>query len=191
MDLVGGQFNYLTVKSYSHSRRDRYWNCLCDCGNQCLATTNQLTSGNKKSCGCLRKKTTAQLFKKRKPSDPATKNDSSINKLYYRYKKDAKKRNYQFNLSRDEFKQLIVENCFYCGTKPNSILNEKDLRGQIKYNGIDRINNDNDYNLDNVVPCCKRCNAAKSNMTLKEFLDIIDNIQKNMLKLRNIQRIVN
>lgn len=29
------------------------WRCHCDCGNDCLAVSTQLTSGYKKSCGCL------------------------------------------------------------------------------------------------------------------------------------------
>lgn len=29
------------------------WRCRCDCGNECLAPVSQLTSGYKKSCGCL------------------------------------------------------------------------------------------------------------------------------------------
>lgn len=31
----------------------RKWKCICDCGNEVITDTFQLTSGNKKSCGCL------------------------------------------------------------------------------------------------------------------------------------------
>ena len=30
------------------------WNCVCDCGNECVKIGFQLTSGKTKSCGCLR-----------------------------------------------------------------------------------------------------------------------------------------
>ncbi len=33
------------------------WECRCDCGNITKATTAWLTTGNVKSCGCLRKET--------------------------------------------------------------------------------------------------------------------------------------
>lgn len=31
------------------------WKCVCDCGNECNVTTHDLTSGKKKSCGCLKR----------------------------------------------------------------------------------------------------------------------------------------
>ncbi len=31
------------------------WECVCDCGNKVLITTNTLKRNNTKSCGCLRK----------------------------------------------------------------------------------------------------------------------------------------
>lgn len=37
------------------------------------------------------------------------------------------------------------------------------------YNGIDRIDNQKGYSLDNVVACCRICNNAKSDMTVHEF----------------------
>lgn len=40
-----------TVDKYGKS----LWYCLCECGNTTHATSNHLTSGNKKSCGCLTK----------------------------------------------------------------------------------------------------------------------------------------
>ena len=29
------------------------WDCKCDCGNKCEATSSELKTGNRKSCGCL------------------------------------------------------------------------------------------------------------------------------------------
>ena len=40
-------------------RRDRrgnvYWRCRCECGNEIEATEYGLVSGNRKSCGCMKK----------------------------------------------------------------------------------------------------------------------------------------
>ena len=57
-DLVGMKFGRLTVLS----RAENYvsasgctkaqWNCVCDCGNQIVVPTCNLTRGNSKSCGC-------------------------------------------------------------------------------------------------------------------------------------------
>lgn len=57
LNLVGQKFNKLTVlKEVSKEQRLHglvTWLCQCDCGKTTLATTKDLRSGNKKSCGCL------------------------------------------------------------------------------------------------------------------------------------------
>ena len=47
-DLVGQKFGYLTVMERVPVKG---WRCHCDCGNECIIATGQLTSGNRKSCG--------------------------------------------------------------------------------------------------------------------------------------------
>ena len=57
VDLTGQKFNKLTVLHRGERNKANAvtWVCLCDCGTQTLATTNELRSGHKKSCGCLKK----------------------------------------------------------------------------------------------------------------------------------------
>lgn len=53
-DLTNKRFNKLLVTSFCESRKGRkYWNCLCSCGNKTVASTRDLRSSRKKSCGCL------------------------------------------------------------------------------------------------------------------------------------------
>lgn len=61
-DLVGQRFGRLQVvrlngiKEVKRSYRiNRYamWECVCSCGNSCIASTQNLKSGRTKSCGCL------------------------------------------------------------------------------------------------------------------------------------------
>lgn len=54
---IGYRVGKLTVEEATPQRRSGYtvWCCRCDCGNECLAPITQLTSGYKKSCGCLQK----------------------------------------------------------------------------------------------------------------------------------------
>ena len=47
------------------------------------------------------------------------------------------------------------------------------------YNGIDRIDNNKGYTIDNIVPCCHICNQAKSSFTLQEFQDWIEKVYQN------------
>lgn len=57
LDLTGQVFVRLTVRELvgldKYGRRT--WLCDCECGNQCLVSTNSLRSGLIMSCGCLRK----------------------------------------------------------------------------------------------------------------------------------------
>jgi len=54
-DLTGLKFRKLTVIRYwGKIKSKKYWECLCDCGNLCLADKGSLVSGHKKSCGCIR-----------------------------------------------------------------------------------------------------------------------------------------
>ena len=55
-------------------------------------------------------------------------------------------------LSKEEFYALVRQPCYYCGEK----LPEWGC-------GLDRKNNDKQYSIDTVVPCCTSCNSIKSN----------------------------
>ena len=56
VDLVGKKFGNLTVIEFAgqNKHHSRTWLCRCDCGNTTVVTTNKLTTGNTKSCGCLK-----------------------------------------------------------------------------------------------------------------------------------------
>jgi|ERR1700675_3792925 len=53
-DLVGQKFGRLTVlRSFGRDRYGRMeWKCLCSCGNTTINKSNDLLTGNTKSCGC-------------------------------------------------------------------------------------------------------------------------------------------
>ena len=55
-DLTGMRFGKLVCIEPTERRGyhgGTIWLCKCDCGNECYAVSVQLTSGYKKSCGCL------------------------------------------------------------------------------------------------------------------------------------------
>lgn len=56
-DFVGKKFGRLKVISLNKNNgfTGRWWNCLCDCGTLVVVPTGRLTTGNTKSCGCLKK----------------------------------------------------------------------------------------------------------------------------------------
>jgi 5-methylcytosine-specific restriction endonuclease McrA len=88
------------------------------------------------------------------------------------------RRDVQCQISPSQFYSLITSNCHYCGAPPE---NETKLRHgkPMRYNGVDRVDNEKPYNILNLVSCCKNCNSMKSKLTVKEFLDHIERIYRH------------
>jgi len=177
IDLSGIIFNRLTVIKQEQSllygkTKKRMWLCKCSCGNEIIVNTGALTSGNTKSCGCLHDEISVENSIKSRYK--LANIDSGYKSIMNSYKGNALKRGYEFNLTFDEFKKLVLSNCYYCGIEPSNLYfrNYYDA----PYNGIDRINNKVGYLLSNVVPCCKICNIAKNNNTYDEFMKWIDRL---------------
>lgn len=166
----GDRFNKLTIIEWHPESKK--WKCKCDCGNITLGTTNSLTTDSKKSCGCLNK---GLRPNKRLPNNQAIKNS-----LYISCKYAAIRRGYLFELTIDEFINLIEGHCKYCGIKPYCINNAKNVinYNRYKYNGVDRIDNTKGYTVKNSTSCCAICNNAKGTLTLKEFNNWIQRICK-------------
>ena len=95
--------------------------------------------------------------------------DSNPLNRYRVYKTSAKYRNIVFNLSREEFSNIITQPCFYCGET------------SIPYGGIDRMNNEKNigYAINNCVPCCKMCNKIKNKFSKDDFLGQIRKIHNH------------
>lgn len=116
------------------------------------------------SCGCYNND------KRRKPSGHA-----AFNRLYNSYKSTSERRGYKFSLTKEEFKALTVQNCYYCGIVPQAVMTTKQrdtgkIMDKYIYNGVDRVENNIGYLSENCVPCCKICNVAKASMSKREFL---------------------
>lgn len=161
----GETFGYWTVKEYNKDKYEYF--CQCICGNIKSVRKHSLISRKSKSCGCKQKE---------KVGNNIIKNGylSIRKKIFDNYKRAAKRRKYEFNISFDFFSKLITSNCYYCGSSPN--MSCKYGRGKLatdyskfKYNGIDRLNNDIGYIQNNCVPCCKICNNSKATLSLKEW----------------------
>ena len=64
LELTGQRFGRLLVESLNEevSRKEKrsFWNCICDCGASALVSSEGLTTGRTKSCGCLRSDLVAQ-----------------------------------------------------------------------------------------------------------------------------------
>lgn len=55
-ELEGQRFGLLTVLERDGSKNNKaMWKCRCDCGTICRIPTGDLHSGNRTSCGCIKK----------------------------------------------------------------------------------------------------------------------------------------
>lgn len=167
--VIGIDTNYLPPKT---GNKQHKWLCDCDCGKTKSIRGGCLNSGNTISCGCVVRKNG---------------NDFFWESTYRICKTNAKNRNYEFELTMCEFKKISVQNCFYCNAAPSAKTNFKNryvktcIQNQVKIdesfanskvvnvNGLDRVDNNRGYMLDNIVACCKHCNIAKRDNTKEEF----------------------
>ena len=165
-DYTGFKKGYLEAISFEFVKNNStYWKFKCDCGNYKILKSNKVLTKNSttKSCGCKK-------YKNGKSNCPA------FNKVFHSYYRGAKRRNLEFLLSIDEFKDITSKNCVYCGIEPNKI--SKTKFNIYTYNGIDRKDNLIGYVLENSLPCCTLCNKAKRDLDYNIFIDWIKQIKK-------------
>ena len=171
-NLVGRKFGKLTVTALSHRGKagNVFWFTKCDCGNTICVSRNDLKKGEKKgtnSCGCM----TSYWRASQKKYEPRI---SSARSVFRRYKDG--------DLTFDDFMILTQQPCSYCQRELSNVANvfaqnrksgkhrqESIDQGNFVYNGLDRLDSKLPHNKNNVIPCCKWCNHAKSDMTPEEF----------------------
>lgn len=171
---INKQFGDLTVlgvgpnKVSKSGRTYKTFVCQCKCNKIITKQATNIISGGIKNCGCRKHK--------------LGKGESSFQRVYKQYMKTAMAANREFALTEHEVRTLTSANCYYCNTGPSNTMNVGRAYGEYKYNGIDRVNNDHGYTITNVVTCCKHCNYAKRNMTLSDFLNLIQKIYQHRIE---------
>jgi hypothetical protein len=190
----GDRFERLVLVSYCKGK----WTARCDCGNQISRPTNQITSGNIKSCGCLNidqnYKKIDKMMAVRRKYDPVTASARRVWKRYLYHDKEC-------NLSFPEWLSLSQGNCHYCGIGPSTHFNYFKVKssrgsqtasknGEFVYNGLDRLDSGRAHTIDNVVTCCSLCNRNKSDLSVEDFLAKINTLKVRKftpLKLEKLQ----
>jgi len=173
-NLTGRVFGYLTVQHSAGVKKRGYqkeyfWSCLCQCGRVREIERRSLLRGSTVSCGCYKIKSfVARVVQNNKKRAHAP-GSSNLGVLLGRYRRNASARGYQFNLTKEVAVGLFQSNCFYCGSPPSQVVDHEHCNGTYTYNGIDRVDNQRNYDLDNCVACCQHCNRAKAQMTTEQF----------------------
>ena len=166
---VGNKHGQLTVieRSGSDVRGRATWLCECKCGKATVVVGLNLRSGNTRSCGCSRY---------------LPEGEAAFNRILNNKKQDAKRRKYKWQLTKEQVQTLTRQPCYYCGEEPNQGNWSSIPNGVYLYNGLDRVDNDRGYTIDNVVSCCRNCNVAKGTKTTEEFKLWIRNIYEHFAK---------
>ena len=158
IDETGNRYGEITVvrRSSTDKQGKTTWICECDCGNITIDRGSNLRGGSTNSCGCKRNR--------------LPKGVAAFNRTYFNYVGGAKKRGLSWELNKGTFGILTQENCYYCGVEPTNSINRGNFNGDYIYNGIDRIDNNEGYTVENSVPCCFDCNRAKMKKSCEEFI---------------------
>lgn len=135
-------YGRLTVLEFIE-RKDKktYWKCKCECGKEITIPIIYLTTGDTKSCGCLRK----EIASKRQKEKAFVKN----HRLYGIWQ-DMKRRCY--NSNRKAYKYYGAKDIKVCIEWKNNFKAFQEWAFENGYNNnltIDRIDNSKDYEPSN------------------------------------------
>lgn len=181
---IGDKVGKFTIVGYSGIKKAEY-TVVCECGhiqNMPLCNMKTNTIGCKKNCWVEWMANKNKELNKLKPVaikkmilpkvKPPITPPNLLHKLFNRYKSGAKRRNVEFELTIDQFKKKVSDNCHYCGCEPSTI--QKSIKDKqlfvYKYNGIDRKDNNIGYTIENSLPCCSLCNYLKGRHTYDNFI---------------------
>ena len=150
--------------------------CECDCGeileNVVLSKLKDNTTKSCKNCS----------FKNREIS---RKQVSQIDQVFKRLVIDrCEKNDIELGITSKDYERIGKESCYYCGNSPqktNRFSNRKYVNTEDLYlNGLDRLDINKGYTLNNCVSCCTSCNYAKHVLSEKDFMLKIIKIYENM-----------
>lgn len=177
VDEVGNVYGELTVIGRGENSKNgtARWTCKCSCGNVSDVLGYSLRRGRSTRCK------SCSLNRDRRSGTGA------YRKAFNAYKMRSTKAGIDFPLSLEEFTTFVSGKCHYCGEFPTDerrAFNRPSLKGTgpddtAKMHGIDRIDSEQSYLLDNIVACCFVCNRMKSNFGVEFFLSHIKKIAMN------------
>lgn len=179
-DSLGKKFGKLVVERFVEFRQTPskanvpMVECECECGKSKIVSLWDVRCGKTKTCG----------FNHPHYEDRTL---PAFNNIYeHSYKRRAIKDGLEFAISKEKFKELVQDKCHYCGSEPYGeekiYENNRGVRKSGKYisrfiyNGLDRIDSNKGYVIDNVVSCCGICNHAKHTMSYEKFVAWLDRL---------------
>lgn len=160
MIRVGDQFGALTVVSVTVGAKSVHplARCRCACGREQKVRQTHLRTGARTACRQCRWR---EAWKGRPRAHPDA---VERGEAFSHYKQNARQKNREWSLDRESFDRLYDAACTYCGVEPSR--------------GVDRIDNHSGYTPSNSASCCTKCNYAKRDMTVGEFLSWVSQVHR-------------
>lgn len=137
--------------------------CLCDCGTEKIIDAGNLKKAVK-SCGCWQKEN-ARIQGQKQRTEMGFLND-----YWGEYRRTARNRGWEFDLTREDFISLVTSDCTYCGVEPKIRDKQNRVGIPVPVNGVDRVDSNKGYIVNNTVSCCEVCNRMKLNYTKEDFI---------------------
>jgi hypothetical protein len=164
-NIAGFKFGKLTAICETTERRNGcrniVWQCRCDCGAIVIATTSDLVSGHKISCGCSRKRSNSKHW---------TGYEHISGQFWGNVKRSANKRKLDFLITiNDAWKQYQNQNC-KCALTGKEIIFSDHSRDTTA--SLDRRNSANGYTSDNIQWVHKKINLMKGALDEIEFISL-------------------
>lgn len=176
----GKKYHHLTMIKPLRSGgagRGMYWLAQCDCGATREVRASEASLGYIKTCGkCEYHLALLQGAGSRggQRYSQLTSTNKGLRLQEHRYIKSAATRKIPWNLTPQQFNEIVKQNCTYCQAPPREYKQrDKKGRGRVRIavmNGIDRVDSSKGYTLDNCIPCCTTCNRMKLDLPIVDFI---------------------
>lgn len=172
----GDVFGSLVVIEFSHldKRWRRHYRVRCRCGTEKTVQGTLLRTGNTRSCGCA----VREAARRRVIGHGV----AARNQVIAGYRHKAKISERVFDLTVPQFEAVAARPCFYCGAIRSNVAHSPHGTGDYTYNGLDRIDSQKGYTINNVVACCRGCNLAKSARGQGEFIEWVKRCHDYLLR---------
>ena len=112
-----------------------------------FSNDKSMKDGKRNRCKQCQREFNTKFAKCRKERDKKYRSKPEVR--FKKYKASALSRGYTWELTRDEFMEHWQKPCSHCGASIETI-------------GLDRIDSSLPYQVNNVEPCCSKCNQMKS-----------------------------
>lgn len=170
------RFGKLVAQKYHESDENgrAYWECRCDCGEICYKNSKYLLDGSVTTCGkCTYERELLPYW------------------YYNQIQINAKRRNLEFDVSREYLEELFLEQncmCYYSGLKlelPQKCNEFRKNKHHTNYASLDRTDSLLGYVKNNVKWVNKNVNLMKHAMPESQFLKLCLMIGNNYEKRKD------